>query len=136
VDVRFIAYNMNPDNNNNTQHRWRLSAACFVPHPNAPSPSLHLPLSTPPPLYTSPSLHPPPPHVCPQARTALLHPSFLLTALSGGLVMAWFGAWSGVLASALTPPQGHFTSGQAGLLGALVTFAGVCALARVPRSPW
>ena len=40
--------------------------------------------------------------------------------------MAWFGAWSGVLASALTPPQGHFTTGQAGLLGALVTFAGVC----------
>ncbi len=74
------------------------------------------------PLTPLPRLHP-----AHQARAALCRPGFVLTAVSGGLVMAWFGAWSGVLASALTKPQGHFTNAQAGLLGALVTFAGVCA---------
>jgi hypothetical protein len=60
-----------------------------------------------------------------QARAACASPSFLLSALGGGVVMAFYGAWSGVLTAALTPPQGRLTDDQAGLLGALVTFAGI-----------
>ena len=60
-----------------------------------------------------------------QARAACGSPAFLLTAASGGAVMAFFGAWSGVLTAALTPPHGALSDGQAGLLGALVTFAGI-----------
>jgi hypothetical protein len=60
-----------------------------------------------------------------QARAACASPSFLLASVGGGVVMAFYGAWSGVLTAALTPPQGPLTDDQAGLLGALVTFAGI-----------
>jgi hypothetical protein len=60
-----------------------------------------------------------------QARAACASPSFLLAAVGGGAIMAFYGAWSGVLTAALTPPQGRLTDAQAGLLGALVTFAGI-----------
>jgi MFS family permease len=49
-------------------------------------------------------------------------PSFLLLALAGGLEMAVYGAWSGVLPSVLNPP---FSDAQAGVFGSVNTFAGI-----------
>ena len=58
-----------------------------------------------------------------EARRLLRHPPFLLLSASGGIVMAFYGAWSGVLPSAL---QGAgLTAVQAGNMGAINTFAGI-----------
>ena len=49
-------------------------------------------------------------------------PSFLLLAVSGGLEMAVYGLWSGVLPTVLNPP---FSDTQAGNFGTVTTFAGI-----------
>lgn len=49
-------------------------------------------------------------------------PSFLLLAISGGLEMAVYGLWSGVLPTVLNPP---FSDTQAGNFGTVTTFAGI-----------
>lgn len=53
---------------------------------------------------------------------SLAIPSFLLLAIGGGLEMAAYGGWSGVLTSALTP---RFSDSQAGAMGSVNTFAGI-----------
>lgn len=53
---------------------------------------------------------------------ALRQPSFLILAIAGGAQMAWYGAWSGVLPTVLTP---RFTDAQAGSFGSVNTFAGI-----------
>jgi len=64
------------------------------------------------------------PALAAQALAVCRHPAFLATALSGGLTMAWYGAWSGELTPALTA-RGRFTDAQAGSIGALATFLGM-----------
>jgi hypothetical protein len=51
------------------------------------------------------------------------HPPFLAVAVSGGVTMALYGAWSGELTPALT--QGGYSDGAAGAIGSVVTFAGI-----------
>jgi len=57
--------------------------------------------------------------------SAAASPSFLLVAASGGLTMAVFGAWSGVIPAALTDPAVGFSSDAAGAMGSFNTFAGI-----------
>lgn len=52
----------------------------------------------------------------------LLSFSFLLVAASGGLQMALYGGWSGLLTTILAPP---FTDTEAGIVGSANTFAGI-----------
>ena len=59
-----------------------------------------------------------------QAGRACSHAPFLAACLSGGVTMAFFGAWSGELTPALTA-GGAFTDAQAGSIGSLCTFAGI-----------
>lgn len=51
------------------------------------------------------------------------HPPFLAVAVSGGVTMALYGAWSGELTPALT--QGGYSDKAAGAIGSVVTFAGI-----------
>lgn len=60
-----------------------------------------------------------------QVKTAVYTPSFLLLCVSGGLQMAIYGAWSGVLPSVLTNGTGLYTDAQAGTFGSINTFAGI-----------
>jgi hypothetical protein len=50
---------------------------------------------------------------------------FLAVAGSGGLSMAMYGAWSGVITSALTAPEVGFSNAAAGAMGYATTFAGI-----------
>jgi hypothetical protein len=49
-------------------------------------------------------------------------PSFVVLAFAGGLEMAVYGLWSGVLPTVLSP---RFTDAQAGAFGSVNTFAGI-----------
>lgn len=55
---------------------------------------------------------------------ALRTPSFVLLCVAGGLEMAVYGAWSGVLPSVLTL-NSLYTDTQAGAFGSVNTFAGI-----------
>ena len=57
-----------------------------------------------------------------EAIAALRKPAFAVVVAAGGLEMAIYGGWSGVLPSALSPT---FTNTQAGVLGSFNTFAGI-----------
>ena len=57
-----------------------------------------------------------------EIKSLLRKPSFSIICLAGGVEMAVYGGWSGVLPSVLTP---QYTDSQAGVLGALNTFAGI-----------
>jgi hypothetical protein len=60
------------------------------------------------------------------ARVCLTQPSLVLLMLGGGLQMAMYGGWSGVLTPALTSAPVSLSMEQAGLLGTLNTLAGIC----------
>ena len=59
-----------------------------------------------------------------QAVQVCRHPAFAVVALSGGVTMAFYGAWSGELTPALTA-GGRFSDAQGGSIGSLATFAGI-----------
>jgi len=60
-------------------------------------------------------------------RTALATPSFALLCVAGGLEMAIYGMWSGVLPAVLTslPGAAAYSDAQAGAFGSVNTFAGI-----------
>jgi len=62
-----------------------------------------------------------------ELRRALSSRSFVLLCLAGGLEMAIYGMWSGVLPAVLTalPGGAAFSDVQAGALGSVNTFAGI-----------
>jgi hypothetical protein len=57
-----------------------------------------------------------------EVSAAFRAPAFLALAVAGGLEMAVYGAWSGVLPTVLSP---KFSDGQAGTFGSVNTFAGI-----------
>jgi FLVCR family MFS transporter len=59
------------------------------------------------------------------ARMCMTQPSLVLLMLGGGLQMAMYGGWSGVLTPALTSSPVSLSMKQAGLLGTLNTLAGM-----------
>lgn len=57
-----------------------------------------------------------------EIRSLLRNRNYLFVAVAGAIQMAVYGGWSGVLPSAMSPA---YSDSQAGLLGALNTFAGI-----------
>jgi hypothetical protein len=62
-----------------------------------------------------------------ELRRAAATPSFLLLCAAGGLEMAIYGMWSGVLPAVLTelPGRAAYSDVQAGAFGSVNTFAGI-----------